>query len=621
MRTKAEPFAEMLKRSVSRRSLVRAAGAAVPLAIAASALGCETPSPTAVGPTPAFVPIQGTSADTVTVAPGYAWHLLISWGDPVLRDAPTFDVANQSAAAQAKQFGYNCDFLAFMPLPDHQSTVSDRGLLWNNHEYTNPELMFSNWSVDATTREIVDIELAAHGASVVEIRLIDGRWTPVATSVYNRRLTALTPMTLAGPAAGDARLQTSADPTGTQVLGMLSNCGGGVTPWGTILTDEENFQDYFGNRALLPDGPRQAAYTRYELPAAHSERRWEEHYDRFDIAKEPNEANRFGYVVEVDPYDPDSTPIKHTALGRFRHEASTVVTTPDRRAVVYSGDDARFEYVYKFISTGRYSPDDRAANFSVLDDGLLYAAKFHDDGAGEWLPLEAGAGELAEFSAADIAINTRLAGDAVGATPMDRPEDIEWNPVNGKVYATMTENKLRTSEQVDAANPRAENLLGHVIEITETGNDPASTTFDWEIFILGGDPANPDHAAFYAGIDPSLVSPLANPDNVLFDQRGTLYVCTDEQSKNLAINDGLYAIPVAGPDRGRAMQLLSVPVGAELASAIFTPDNRHLFGSAQHPGEGSTYAEPTSDYPDGDGRPPRPGVFAVRKLDGGVIGT
>lgn len=618
MTTRAMPFARILRQRVRRRSVLTVA-AGLPLAFSAAALGRLPTARADIGATLAFDPIQPNRLDQVTVAAGYRAQTLISWGDPVTSDAPPFDIQAQSPAAQARQFGYNSDFIAILPLPDYRYAVSDRALLWNNHEFLNPELMFPNYDPDAPTRAQVDIGIMAQGASIVEIRLLNGRWTPDRNSGFNRRITGQTLMDIRGPAAGDPRLRTAADPTGTVARGMFYNCGGGVTPWGTVLTDEEDFYKCFGNRPQ--GGPHEAVHHRYGIRTGPSDYGWERFHDRFDVARTPNEVFKTGYVVEVDPYNPDSVPIKHTALGRLYHEASTVVVAPDRRVVVYAGDDGRFEYVYRFVSARPYDPFNRLANQSLLDDGVLYVARYDADGSGEWIPLLAGRGPLADWSRADVAINTRGAADLVGATPMDRPEDVDVNPITGRIYAAFTNNVDRTEERVDAANPRAPNHYGHVIEMTPSDRDHAAPTFTWEILFLGGDPTNPEHAASYAGIDPARVTPLANPDNLLFDQRGTLYVCTDGQPKTLGGNDGLFAVPVGGPDRGRAMQLLSVPIGAELASGYFTPDGRWFFGSAQHPGEDSTLENPSSTYPGGPGTPPRPGVFTVSKTDGGLIGA
>jgi secreted PhoX family phosphatase len=310
-------------------------------------------------------------------------------------------------------------------------------------------------------------------------------------------------MEVTGPAAGHELLRTSADPTGRRVAGTLNNCSGGKTPWGTVLSGEENFHQYFSNAGPLPAGKVKTIHARYGMPTAAGSYPWARHYDRFDVAKEPNEAFRFGWVVEFDPYDPNSVPKKRTAIGRFRHEGCTIQIAPDGRVVAYSGDDERFQFAYKFVSSGRYNHFDRAANADLLDSGTLYAAKFNDDGSGEWLPLVFGTGPLTAAngfaSQAEVLIDTRGAAAALGATPMDRPEDMEVNPVNGKIYLALTNNTARTDLQKNKSNPRANNRWGHVLEMTEDNGDHSATKFFWEIFILCGDGNNPAHGTFFAG--------------------------------------------------------------------------------------------------------------------------
>ncbi len=316
------------------------------------------------------------------VAPGYDADILIRWGDPVTPGAPAFDPANQSAERQAQQFGYNNDYVGYVPL----NGSSEHGLLCVNHEYTNEELMFpgierqdrGETPFANMTREMVDIEMAAHGGSVLEVRRRDGKWQVVANSRYGRRITANgTEMRISGPAAGHARMQTSADPTGRRVIGTFNNCAGGITPWGTYLMAEENFNGYFSG--TLPEGHKESAnHKRYGVPG--NWYAWGRWHERFDVAKEPNEPNRHGWIVEVDPLDPTSRPVKRTALGRFKHEGAESIVNADGRVVVYSGDDQRFDYLYKFVSHGRYDPNDRAANMRLLDEGTLYVARFHGDG-------------------------------------------------------------------------------------------------------------------------------------------------------------------------------------------------------------------------------------------------
>ncbi len=480
-----------------------------------------------------------------------------------------------------------------------------------NHENARPELMWSAWDGKSErTREMCEVEVAAHGFTVVEIvRGAQGEWSVVRDSALNRRITGATPMVVRGPAAGHPLMRTSADPTGTRVLGTLNNCAGGVTPWGTILTGEENIYNYFRGKAA--DASVGKLHQRYGIAGRGRYMSWGLYQDRFDLAKEPNEPNRFGWVVEIDPYNPSSTPIKHTALGRYAHEGATVILSRDGRPVAYMGDDARFEYLYKFVATDRYDPANRAAATALLDSGVLYAARFHDDGTGEWLPLVQGQGPLTPAngfaSQAEVAVNTRGAGDLVGATKMDRPEDVEPSPRTGKVYCALTGNETRKPEQVDKANPRPANKFGHILELIEDGGDHASTRFRWEILILCGDPRDTSHGAYYQGRTD--VSPLATPDNFAFDDQGRLWVATDGMDDTLGPNDAVFMVDTEGPLRGRALQFLSAPTGCEVCGPAFTPDNRTFFVAIQHPGlvDKVTYASPGSRWPDyRPDMPPRP---------------
>ena len=354
--------------------------------------------------------------ETIHAPEGYATQIVIRWGDKVLGDAPEFDVMKQSAAAQAKQFGYNCDYVKFLPLPAG-SDSSDHGLLFVSHEYTNGHLMFPGFADDkaalaGVTAELAAIEIAGHGASIVEVKRQGDQWQVVPGSEYNVRLTGATEMEIAGPAAGHDRLKTSADPTGKLVLGTLNNCSGGSTPWGTVLTAEENFHGYFGGD---PSGlPEAESYKRVGIKGEPSYA-WGKFESRFDVTKEPNEPNRFGWVVEFDPYDPSKKAVKKTALGRFKHEAATCVVNADGRLVVYSGDDERFEYVYRYISNGTFDPAKGKANSALLDDGTLSVAKFDADGNVTWMPLVFGQGKLTEAngfkSQADVLIDARRAAD------------------------------------------------------------------------------------------------------------------------------------------------------------------------------------------------------------------
>jgi hypothetical protein len=624
---------EVIDARLSRRGMLRGLAAAAAAGALGSTLLDTTALAQAYGPSSfTFKELAKTLDQTHHIAEGYDAQILIRWGDKLVGEAPAFEVNSLSVAAQEKQFGYNCDFIAYMPLPAG-SQSSDNGLLFVNHEYTNSNLMFAGLGAGRDANQKVskaqaEVELAGHGASVVEVRRTNGQWRVVEGSRYNRRITGMTPMGVSGPAASHEKLKTKADPGGGRILGTLNNCGGGWTPWGTVLTCEENFNGYFGGD--VDKQPDAAMYKRYGV-TKDSWYGWVKHIDRFDVAKEPNEPNRFGWVVEIDPYDPNAMPVKRTALGRIKHEAATTVVNPDGRVVVYSGDDERFEYVYKFVTNGRYNPNDRAANRNLLDDGTLYVAQFADDGNVKWLPLVHGQGPLNASNGfanqAEVLIYARYAADLLGATKMDRPEDVETNPVTGRTYIMLTNNDRRMAEQVNKANPRAANRHGHIIEIVPPGGrgaqaDHAASEAKWSIFLLAGKPGIDAGAMYHRGTTEN--GWISCPDNCMFDSKGRLWVLTDGANSAASIADAIYAIDTEGPGKGLPKQFFTGPIGAEICASILTPDEQTMFVTVQHPGEssGSTFEKPSTRWPDfADGMPPRPSVVVVTKRGGGVIGT
>jgi hypothetical protein len=637
-------FRDVLEQTISRRSMLKgsAAGAVLTLVPAASgslsAAAVRGSSTAAAAGAAAlapgsFTPVEPNTRDAVTIPRGFAQQLVARWGDPVVAGAPAFDAYAQTPEAQAKQFGYNCDFIGFLPLGPGRAVLSI------NHEYTNPELMFPEGVY--SDEEKIRVEMMAHGLTVLQIEegRAPGSWrrTPVRRARLNRRVTASTPFEVTGPAAGDERLRTSADPDGRTVLGTLNNCAGGVTPWGTTLHGEENFHQYFDLGAGR-DPRYTASYDRYGVTGVDT-RGWGAVDPRFDLSAEPHEPFRFGWIVELDPSDPRSTPRKRTMLGRFKHEGATIAIAEDGRVVAYSGDDERGEYIYKFVSRDRYDAGSgkraRRHNLSLLDHGTLYVGRFTGDGTedgqydgpGEWIPLTSDTESYVDgFSVADVLIDTRLAADAVGATRMDRPEDIEPNPGNGRVYCALTNNSLRGSMfPVDEANPLATSMVrdsldaplepasgnrnGYVLEITPDSGDHASDTFHWLLFLVCGDPEAPE--TYFGGFPKELVSPISCPDNVAFDTAGNLWVSTDGNA--IGSNDGFFAVPVEGPDRGRVQQFLTVPIGAETCGPWLTDDGAAAFIAVQHPGEadGSTFEDPVSLWPHTDPFP-RPSVVCVR---------
>ena len=591
--------------------------------------GCSAePSTT---PSFQFQELHSSPDDNHHVADGYNADVLIRWGDKVMPEAPEFDPEAQTPASQASQFGYNNDFVGFIPLDGR----SDHGLLVVNHEYTNEELMFKGLGPQNRghkrfadmTRELVEIEMNAHGGSVIEIKRKNGKWSVIENSPFARRITANSPMKISGPAAGNQHIKTTADPDGTNVIGMINNCAGATTPWGTWLTCEENFNGYFWNKGAATRSPNAGNLKRYGIPV---ERYcWGKYFDRFNLGKETNEPNRFGWVVEIDPKDPTSTPIKRTALGRFKHEGAGNIINRDGRFVVYQGDDQRFEYIYRFVTRNKIDKKNPEKNKNILDEGTLYVARFNADGSGIWLPLEFGQGPLTKASGfknqGDVLIHTRLAADLLGATKMDRPEDIEANTKTGKVYVMLTNNTERTQDNTDPANPRADNKFGHIIELNPDGGDHTGPTFRWDILVKCGDP---EIAQVGATFNPSTSKTgwFANPDNCVIDAKGRLWIATDgNTSKKTGRTDGVWAMETTGKARGTSKLFFSCPKGAEMCGPAFTPDLETFFIAVQHPGQSedgvlSTYNNPSTRWPDfKHTMPPRPAIVVITKKGGGKI--
>ncbi len=585
-----------------------------------------------------FDELKATVSADSAVAPGHVETVLIRWGDAVVAGAPAFDPAAQSAEAQAGQFGYNNDYVGTVPHPDAPDDP-DRLLLVVNHEYTNAELMFPEMAVQdgAMSRDLVEIEMMAHGGTVIEIaRGADGIWQTVAGGRHNRRITPATEMRVSGPAAGHDALKTGADPSGTRVLGTLNNCAGGITPWGTWLMAEENFDGYFTGDAAKGDGaaddPARVLYSRYGVPGGWYS--WAKVHDRFDLSKEPNEPSRFGWVVEVNPADPASTPVKRTALGRLKHEGAETVVNGDGRVVVFMGDDERFEYVYRFVTDAAFDP--ASPDPDMLDKGTLSVAHYDADGTMQWLPLVHGQGPLTAENGfrdqGEVMVKTRLAADRLQATPMDRPEDVQANPKTGRVYAMLTNNTKRKPGDENAANPRADNVFGHIIEMIAPDGDFAADRMQWTILLKCGDPAVAEVGATFAP-GTSENGWFGNPDNCAIDADGRLWVATDGLDyKRGGRSDGLWAVDTEGEARGTSRLFYRVPVGAEMCGPCFTADGKALFLSVQHPGDGgkdwpgfgrvSTYADPSTRWPDfREGMPPRPSVVVVTREDGGRIGS
>lgn len=638
-------FRDIVSAELSRRSAL-GAGAAGVLGAAVLTLGGRPPAAAADsgrrGPKPgrlAFAPTSpvDASVDRLDVPEGYDWQPLLRWGDPLFADSPEFDFSAQSAAAQARQFGYNNDYLEILRQPNGK-----KGLLVCNHEYVNPQIMFPE--PPATAAEEAQrrgIFRNAVGLSVVELeRSSRGTpWSSVRGARLNRRITLDTVFELTGPAAGSELLKTAADPQGRYVLGTLGNCAGGSTPWGTVLSGEENFNGFFRT------GGTSAEDRRYGLGSDPTAMGWEQDDPRFDArsTQTRNEPNRFGYVVELDPEDPESTPRKHTSLGRFKHEGANVIIARNGKAVAYSGDDERFDYLYKFVSKHKYRKNDKRHNMTLLTEGDLYAARFTGNspageidgsgsvpadggfgGRGTWLPLVVrGKSAVAGMSVEEVLVYTRLAADKAGATKMDRCEDVEPSPSSGRVYVACTNNSNRgtgSNAPVDEANPRRENRDGHIVEITEDRSDATAVDFSWNLLMLCGDPAQGD-TTYFSGYPRELVSPISCPDNLAFDSAGNLWISTDGAPSGIGYNDGLFKVALDGRDRGKVEQFLSVPRDGETCGPVIHDEESMVFVAVQHPGEDGSYGAHTSYFPDyvpdggqpapGEIRAPRPSVVQV----------
>lgn len=613
----SENFRQVLDKRLSRRRFLQSSSL---LAVAAGLpVFAVEAKPGSVQSSLTFRETGHEMTPELEVPAGYKAQVLLKWGEPLAAAGPAFDPLQQSAEKQQQQFGYNNDFIGFLPLP--LGTANARhGLLVVNHEYTVPQLMWPGSPDDVSLNKAqTDTDIVAHGLSVVEIEWRDGQWHQRKDSAYTRRITPLTPMQISGPAAGSSRLKTAISQDGVHTLGTYGNCAGGVTPWGTVLTGEENIDMMFGGD--FSQSPEAASLKRFGMSAT-PQKSWSAHYPRWDMRAQPNESFHMGWIVEIDPYDPRSVPKKRTALGRFKHEGANVYINSDGRVVAYMGDDQKFEYLYKFVSAKTYQADNRAANLQLLDEGTLYCARFAADGTVAWLPLVFGSGPLTVAngfrSQADVVIDVRKAADLLGATPMDRPEDVEVNPVNGAVYVMLTKNADRTAAQRSPANPRAQNKAGQIVEMTAPKGDHSAPVFAWDMFLLAGrrdDPSTSYHPATGKN------SWLACPDNCAFDSKGRIWI-TSDGAEDFGIAEGIWAADVSGASRALMKRFLRAPLGSEICGPFFTPDDQYLFCSVQHPADGSSFEQPSTRWPDFDAKlPPRPAVIVISRTDGQSVGT
>lgn len=619
---KDSQFSEMIEARLSRRRFL--AGSA---AVSAGAFLTLNPVAKAVAAKPQssllnFEPVPASTADMVVVPKGYKATPLMSWGDPIFADAPAFDQSGkQDSRAQARQFGDNTDGMSFFPISD------DRAVLAINNEYTNYEYLFDHKGA-AMTADDVQKAQAAVGVTVVEIVRKNGKWMIDREGQRNRRITANTPMAITGPAAGSEWLKTKADPKGTLALGTFNNCSNGQTPWGTYLTCEENFDDFFGANE---EGTVNADQKRYGIAAKPSDYHWHQHDERFDVTKNPNEPNRFGWIVEIDPHNPDSMPMKRTALGRFKHENAAFTLNSDGYAVVYLGDDERGEHLYRFVSKNRYQKGNDAANRKLLDEGTLSVAKFDMQdkelkGQGRWIELTFGKNGLTPENGfknqAEVLIFARRAATHVGATTMDRPEWVAVHPDNQHVFCTLTNNKYRgvkDGQPVGGPNPRAKNNYGQILRWMPVHGDHTAEMFAWDLYLIAGNPTV-HHGDLYAGSDNINANNMFNsPDGLGFDDAGRLWILTDGNYSNKGdfAGQGNNQMLCGDPITGEVQRFLTGPVACEITGLAFSPDHKTMFVGVQHPGEEGA----PSHFPGGGSTKPRSTVMMITRDDGGVIGA
>ena len=593
--------------------------------------------------------------DKVIVPEGYRVQILAPWGTPIDSKAPAYQPGAASGADQARQIGSHHDGMHFFPVEGS----SEDGLLVMNHEYIEPRFLHAaKWKGQPLDNETVVFdanglrdadevlaEINAHGCSVIRIRKgADGAWA-IVDDPMNRRITGLTPMEIAGPVRGSGLVVTKYSPDGTKTRGTLNNCAHGVTPWNTYMTAEENWAGYFVNTDKKEPKELQREHARYGVPTEVSRYAWEkvaggaDDIIRFDASARAsgpaedyrNEPNTFGWMVEFNPYDPASVPVKRTALGRFAHEGIVFAPAVKGKPVVcYSGDDARFEYIYKFVSAKPYDP--ATADGSLLDEGTLYAAKFNADGSGEWLALVPGQNGLTAEdgfgSLADILVNTRLAADKAGATKMDRPEWGAVDPASGEVYFTLTNNNRRTQTQVDAVNPRAENSFGQIVRWRYENGEHAAASFTWDLFVLAGNKAS---SALFNGKALGEESIFACPDGLWCDANSRLWIQTDMGDigppfKGALEPFGTNQMLAADPKTGEVRRFLTGPWGQEVTGVITTPDQKTMFVNLQHPGAHATAEQFAagdfgSGFPDYNGSVPRSATLVITREDGGIIGA
>ena len=607
-------FGRLVEREISRRGFL---GAGIAFGASAFVVGAGVLRPStarAAGDVFGFEAIPTNTLDTVTVAPGYNWHVVAKWGEPMWSNSIEFDhMTRGTGESQELSFGDNNDGMWLY------NDGEGRSVLAVNNEYTNLKIMYGG-SGSGAPQNADDVRKgkAAHGVSVVEIAENDGKWSIVVDSPYNRRITADTPMEITGPARGHDLLKTAADPEGVQSLGTWNNCGNGRTPWGTYLACEENFQSYYSSSD--PDIEIRPELKRYGVGPKDRGYAWATADERFDIAKHPNESNRNGYIVEIDPLAPDSTPKKRTAMGRFKHENAEVVVAGNGQVVAYMGDDERGEFLYKFVSDGMYA--EGGDNADLLESGRLFVAKFAEDGRGEWIELTPESTGMA--SQAEVCIHSRIAGSAVGATTMDRPEWVAAHTMKPEVYCCLTNNKNRGKKPnaggdptpAGGPNPRVGNLYGQIVRWRPDGGDHLATGFDWDLYVVAGNPTV--HTDANAGSSNVNADNMFNsPDGLAFDSMGRIWIQTDGNYSNedQFAGQGNNQMLVGDPETGEIRRFMVGPKQCEVTGFAWSADRKTVFVGIQHPGERGD-----SHFPDGGDSAPRSAIVAISRDDGGIVG-
>lgn len=712
-------FHQLFNQQMSRRDLIKkTAGGAVALTLAASLTGCsdndEESTPPSIPATPnepdltatpkslTFKPVDKNTLEQFTVAEGYDFKVLHAVGDPLHPSLPVWDENNiPSGVSYERRVGDNHDGMTFFGLntskQNFDATVSDTGLLVMNHEYLQRDDLHPRGNIfdqDDITEDEVIREVNSHGVSIVAINKNPETQeiTVDLNSPFNRRITAATEMEYRGPVRGNALVQTAFSPDGTKTRGTINNCGNGYTPWGTYLTTEENFNQYLARQKDTEGGDVRDANTehalkRYKVNNGARGYNWQsisnpqiftpDYFSRWNTvisgASEQddyrNSINTFGWIVEIDPFDNRSMPVKRTALGRFAHEdcrASRAIA--GKPLAFYMGDDSQGEYIYKFVSDTPWNPTDvnggYAAGDKYMNNGKLYVAQFDFNEAtgeakGQWLELSLSNPKIANYAEykfadrADILVNARIAADAAGATKMDRPEWVAVNPHNGEVYVTLTNNSQRGSAHViDAANPRQYsddddttnrlrgNINGHVIRFRETGDDVTATSFTWDIFLFGAE-ADSIPGVNLSGLTDA--NDFSSPDGMWFDDRGVLWLQTDDgaytDTTNCmmlaalpgSVSDGSVQTATAGTgtqktpmgaklDDSKLRRFLVGPAGCEITGVTMTPDYKAIFVNVQHPG--GTWPANQAEHLISTGRAysrPRSATVVITRKDGGVI--